>query len=207
MRLTTGHWVEKTSVQTVQSDQPVHRCVAKAATLLLQATLSCCAASHLATGHWVENKSVQSVQPVPRCNGKAVTLCSMRLATVTAKRFRGAQLRTDPAKREGTENYPDGRREPAQRDEIPIPPSGRGICAQTDSPFLLLACGLLLAACCCFAGVGDRGPRQARFWLAGVGETWQSGPTVWHSCLFQVFRLVACRLLLVAGFLTRHSPP
>jgi hypothetical protein len=59
-------------------------------------------------------KTVQLDQSVHRCSGKAVTLCNMRLATVAAERFRGAQLRTDPAKREGTENYPDGG--PALRD-------------------------------------------------------------------------------------------
>ena len=32
---------------------------------------------------------------------------------------------------------------PRKRDEIPIPPSGRGTCRQVR-PFLLLACGLLL---------------------------------------------------------------
>ena len=43
---------------------------------------------------------------------------------MAAERFRGAQLRTDPAKREGTENY--------------LPPVSR------SSGLLLAACGLLL---------------------------------------------------------------
>jgi hypothetical protein len=184
-RLTTGHSVENKSVQTdqtvqtvqlVQSDQPVPGCVAKAATLLLPATLSRCAANHLATAHWVENKSVQSDQPVTRCNGKAVTLGSMRLATVTAERFRGAPLRTILMVAGS----------PAQRDEIPIPPSGRGtgrpirrffafslrlvagICfAESRRPRAesclswLVACGLLLFSPPGFGGHGNQAPHPA----------------------------------------------
>jgi len=156
VRLTTGHWVENKSVQSdqsVQSVQSVPRCVAKPATLLLQATLSCCAANYLATGHWVENIPVQSDQPVPRCNGKAVTLYRMRLATMTAERFRGAPRRTENRERR---TIPMVAGSPAQRDQVPVPPTGRGTRRQMR-PFLAFS----LPPVAVFS---------ARFW-----RTWEPG--------------------------------
>jgi hypothetical protein len=83
--------------------------------------------------------------------------------------------------------------------------------ADRCAPFLPLACGLLLAACCCFAGVQEtwRLSRFAGVSVAGVPRTagrnperergiwWKSGLTVWHFCLCLGFpacclRLVAC---------------
>jgi len=94
----------------------------------------------LTTGQWVENKSVQLDQTVPRCSGKAVTLCSMRLATVVPPCGMGTKLEPicgrEAALAAGS---------PAQRDEIPIPPSGRGIGRQMR-PFF--AFSLRLVACC-----------------------------------------------------------